>query len=199
MSKILQKHIKRRSEIIEKALPLMETTPFEELSIRDICKAAGISIGTFYHYFNKKEDLLIGLLSLIDIYMEEQVFPLLTDENELENLKTIARKFVVYIDEHGLSRSKLISSCNLSDFDIYGQKRLLWLALTNIVARGQQKKQLTTIFPPEKIADLLLIAMRGVAVDWSRRNGSYSIIERMEEFIDLFFPSLAYTEQKEEE
>ena len=140
----------------------------------------------------------MGLRSLIDIYMKEQVF-LLTDENELENLKTIARKFVVYIDEHGLSRSKLISSCNLSDFDIYGQKRLLWLALTNIVARGQQKKQLTTIFPPEKIADLLLIAMRGVAVDWSRRNGSYSIIERMEEFIDLFFPSLTYTEQKEEE
>lgn len=197
MLKVRQKRIKRRSEIIEKTLHLIKTTPFQELSVRDICSAAGISIGTFYHYFKQKEDLLIGLLCLVDIYMEEQVFPLLTSENELENLKIIARKFASYITGHGIERSKLISSCSLSDLDIFRQKRPLWLKIAEIMARGQEKKQLTTIFPPEKLADLLLMAMRGVSVDWSRRNGSYSLTERMEEFIALFFTSLAYTKQED--
>ncbi len=79
--KVRQKRIKRRSEIIEKTLQLIQTTPFQELSVRDICEAAGISIGTFYHYFKQKDDLLIGLLCLVDIYMEEKVFPLLTSDN----------------------------------------------------------------------------------------------------------------------
>ncbi|MDY6826490.1 MAG: TetR/AcrR family transcriptional regulator [Bacillota bacterium] len=195
MLKTKKKQMKRRSEIIENTLHLLETTPFEELSVRDICSAENISTGTFYHYFSKKDDLLVGLLSLIDIHMEEQVFPQLVNEDELENLKIVAREFASYIMGHGIERSKLISNCDLTDLDIYKQKRSIGLKLSEIVARGQEKKQLTTIFPAEKIAELLLIAMRGVSVDWSRRNGCYSLTERMEEFITLFFTSLVHTEQ----
>jgi hypothetical protein len=34
------------------------------------------------------------------------------------------------------------------------------------------------------------MTMNGVAVDWSRKEGSYSLIQRMDEFAKLFFPAL---------
>mgnify|MGYP000846969390 FL=1 len=190
MANVYQKQMRRRSEIIEKALHLMESTPFSKLSIRDICKAANISTGRFYHYFNSKSDLLVGLFGLIDIELEEQVFPLLTDENELENLKILSRAFAAHVEKNGLERSKLISGCCPSDRDIEGNIRPLWLKVTEIVSRGQEKGQITTIYPAETITDLLLIALRGVAVDWSRRDGSYSLKERMEQFTNLFLSGL---------
>ena len=69
MAKIKQKQMQRRSEIIETVIPLLEKTSFEDLSMADICQAAGISVGSFYHYFHAKSDILVGLLALIDVYM----------------------------------------------------------------------------------------------------------------------------------
>ena len=191
MAKVRQKQMRRRSEIIEKTIQLMETIPFEELSIRDICDAADISIGSFYHYFNTKSDLLVGLFGLIDIDMEEKIFPLLTNEDELENIRILSRGFAAHVIETGIDRSKLITGCCPSDKGIFGETRPLWLKVMEIVDRGQKKGQLTAMFSAEKITDLILIALRGVVVDWSRRNGSYSLTDRMEEYVSLYFPALS--------
>ena len=74
MSKISRKQAKRRQEIIEAAIPLITSASFEEISVSDICRSIGISIGSFYHYFSKKSDLLIGLLWLIDEDLAENTF-----------------------------------------------------------------------------------------------------------------------------
>jgi AcrR family transcriptional regulator len=193
VSRVGQKQEKRRVEIIEKTLKLMETVPFDDISIQDICSFANISIGSFYHYFSRKSDLLVGLLGLIDVYMGEQVFPLLTNEDELENLKLLFRGFCQRTVETGLERAKLVSACHVLDQDLYGEMRPLWKKVAEIVGRGQEKGQITTLFPTDKLSDLLLISMRGFVFDWSRRDGSYSLIERMDEFVKLFFPALVNT------
>jgi AcrR family transcriptional regulator len=85
MSKVKQKQIKRRAEIIEAAIVLMNGTPFEELSVNDICAAAGISVGSFYHYFYEESRHPIGLFGLIDDYLIEEVFPKLDHADEAQN------------------------------------------------------------------------------------------------------------------
>ena len=112
MSKVKEKQAKRRSEIIESLIPLMTSEDFDKISVSDLCQTAGISIGTFYHYFTKKSDMLIGLLWIIDEDLKENTFPLLTNEDEMENLRMFARGWASYIQSHGLERSKLISGVN---------------------------------------------------------------------------------------
>jgi AcrR family transcriptional regulator len=51
MSKVVQKQIQRRSQIIEKLIPKLKDTPFDQLSVADICEAADISIGSFLPLF----------------------------------------------------------------------------------------------------------------------------------------------------
>lgn len=190
MSKIRQKQIKRRSEILENVMKLTEKTPFVELSIRDICEGTGISVGSFYHYFKEKSDLVCGLMELIDSFMEEQVLPLLTNESAFENLRIICLGFARHILNSGLEQAKLISVCKPTDLDDYGEQRPTFRMIESVVAQGQKNGEFRTDMTSGKITDMVLIAASGVAIDWSRREASYNLLERMDEYVTFFFRSL---------
>lgn len=190
MSKVKYKQQKRRFEIIETVLPLIEKNHFDELSVAEICEVADISVGSFYHYFNSKSDILVGLLALIDQYMEAEVFPMLTAENEIQNLKNYAHYWACYVAEHGLERSKLISSIGPSDIDLSGNKRISIVKLESIILAGQEKKQIRGDIAASELTEMFLLALRGVTVDWSRVNGTYSVVEKMENYISIFVQAL---------
>lgn len=193
MSKIREKQMKRRAEVLEKVMDLLKVKPFEEISVQDICQTSGISVGSFYHYFKQKSELLTGLMGLIDLYMLDRVFPQLTSRSAYDNMKTLSRGFASYIEESGIEVSKLISVSDPTDYSAKNKERPLREKIAAIIENGQQSGAFKKDLSPDRTADLLLIAMSGVAVDWSRRNGSYSIKARMEEFTDLIFPALLCT------
>lgn len=190
MSKVKQKQMSKRSEIIEKVIPLISSMTFDDLSIAKICEVAGISSGTFYHYFNKKTDILVGLLGLIDDYMVDEIFPLLTAEDEKENLKTFAHGWSIYVNTHGIERSKLITSVVPADRYVSGHKRVIITKLEEIFGSGQEKNQISLIYDAKTLTEFFLLAMRGVTADWSRHDGGYSVTDMMDKYISFFIRAL---------
>ena len=65
--KLQGKETERR--ILNAALDLMRDRGFDKVSIRDICKEAGITTGAFYHHFSSKEALLESGFAPLDDYM----------------------------------------------------------------------------------------------------------------------------------
>ena len=185
MTKVKQKQSKRRIEILEAVIPLISQQSFEEISVAEICQSIGISIGSFYHYFTTKNDLLIGLLWIIDEDLVENTFPLLTNKNELENLKLFAHGWAEHVSSHGIERSKLISSINPDNEEFAEHDRPAIQKLQEIIAAGQTKKQITKEYDADTLTDLFLITMRGITQDWSRRDGSYALTERMDQSIEI--------------
>lgn len=185
MSKIKQKQAKRRTEIIEAVVPIIAKVPFDDISIAEICAAIGISVGSFYHYFTKKSDLLIGLLWLIDEDLEKNVFPYLTNEDELENLKLFAHGWAKHVDEHGIERSKLISNINPESTDFIEQERLSISKLGEIISRGQEKGQICPELDKNTLVEAFMLMLRSITLDWSRRDGSYSVVEKMDQYISI--------------
>ena len=55
---------------------------------------------------------------------------------------------------------------------------------------GQEKKQIRGDIPAEELTDLFFLAMRGVTVDWSRTDGRYSVVSKMDRYIGLFVQAL---------
>ncbi len=185
MTKVKQKQNKRRIEILEAAIPLIAQCPFEEISVSEICRSVGISIGSFYHYFTKKEDLLVGLLWIIDEDLEENTFPLLVSENELENLRLFAHGWAEHVSAHGIERSKLISSINPDSVEFPERERPAIRKLREMIVSGQARGQITSDRDADTLAALFLTTLRGVTLDWSRREGRYALVERMDQTIDL--------------
>lgn len=191
MMRRTEKSAKRRDEIVEKVISLLSRLNFREATVRKICSEANISVGTFYHYFTEKNDLMSEVLGRIDRYLIEQVLPKLTSENEMENLSEFARGFARYTSSVGS-----ISGCVISSEDIplpdtpeairKERARPLYAIPLEILIRAREKGQVPPDLEPEETTDLLIISLRGHALEWSRRNRCYDIEVKIDAFMRLF-------------
>ena len=48
-----------KQAIIDAAVSLIKSKGAEEVTVRNVCEAADVSIATFYHYFENKDDLMM--------------------------------------------------------------------------------------------------------------------------------------------
>jgi AcrR family transcriptional regulator len=61
---------------------VLETTPVQKLSVATIIEEAGISRGTFYHYFSSKYGPVAGVVSQVMNRIHEQVQPYLSRSDD---------------------------------------------------------------------------------------------------------------------
>lgn len=54
----------RNRRLLEAALQLFQTVGYDAARIEDIAEAAGVSVGTFYNYFQTKGDLLLATVTM---------------------------------------------------------------------------------------------------------------------------------------
>ena len=64
-----------RKKIIDAAVALIRTKGADAVTVRSVCREADLSIGTFYHYFRDKDDLMMFFLRETSF----DGFPLQTD------------------------------------------------------------------------------------------------------------------------
>lgn len=186
MSKIKEKQANRRSQIIESVIPLIASEDFDSISVSDLCKVAGISIGTFYHYFTQKTDILVGLMLIIDEDLEKNVFPLLTHEDEMENLRILTHNWALHIQNHSLEQSKLISAVNPEVEGMLERERVSVQRIRQIFKSAQEKGQIGSHFSAEELTEFTLLMLRSVSTDWSRREGNYDIVQKTDNFTEFF-------------
>lgn len=69
-----QRSEETRSHILQSALTLFSRNGYDATSVAEICQAAGVSKGAFYHHFSSKQtvfqSLLEGWLSSLNLQME---------------------------------------------------------------------------------------------------------------------------------
>ena len=135
--------------ILQAALTLMRERGFDKVSIRDICKQAGITTGAFYHHFPSKESLLNKGFAPLDDYMEAALRGHEADE-PAERLGHILSAYARFMEEEG---GELSDGQSVAEQLAY---ELVW----QIVERDSQnadgdyldglsKEQLTGAFSPE--------------------------------------------------
>lgn len=189
MSKCTRKQIEKRKQIIEATKSIMDEIGFENVTVRGICKAANISIGTFYHYFNDKGDIIIQLYTSVDEYLSEIEIEKLSDEDELKNIITFSEEYGRFVADSGLSVAKQIfgAAINTESDQIYRSiERDINRIIFNIIKRAKEKDQINTDFSIEEISNMILINIRGIVFDWCKFRGQYDLVEQIRNSIGIF-------------
>lgn len=189
MSKCTRKQIEKRKQIIEATKSIMDEIGFENVTVRGICKAANISIGTFYHYFNDKGDIIIQLYTSVDEYLSEIEIEKLNDEDELKNIITFSEEYGRFVADSGLSVAKQIfgAAINTESNQIYRSiERDINRIIFNIIKRAKEKDQINTDFSIEEISNMILINIRGIVFDWCKFRGQYDLVEQIRNSIGIF-------------
>src|SRR5690606_2626046 len=97
------------SKAIESGLELFKERGFQATSVDDICKAAGISKGSFYHFFKSKEEF--GLEALKHYYAQGR--ELLMEGPFRKERDPVARAFAFLDHVEGLAAELWKNGCLL--------------------------------------------------------------------------------------
>lgn len=100
-----------RQQIIDAAFELFAETGYQKTSIAAISKKAGISKGLIYHYFESKEDVLIGIFEMLTA-MGDQIIDAGQEKSPKEHLKEVITQTFTFI-EHQYGLGKLMISFSL--------------------------------------------------------------------------------------
>jgi AcrR family transcriptional regulator len=104
----------RRRQLLEAGARVFTERSYDDASMAEVARAAGISKGLLYHYFPSKRDLFVATLEaaaaeLRDITQPDPSLPL------QEQLVNAVDAYLGWIEEHADSYSKLLESASGSD------------------------------------------------------------------------------------
>lgn len=132
MRAFMQKQEKSKSEITKETIlsaveKLMKRMDLSEMNVRQICKEAGISIGTFYLYFPCKEAAVLYCYRQAD-----EVFETMELINTpLENIRHILTTFMHMVNLEDMETVKQLYVCHIKYHDPYyfSEKRSVFVRL----------------------------------------------------------------------
>ncbi len=174
-----QNAVNKKWHISETAMALFKERGYTNVKVKEICKAAGISLGTFYHYFSSKDSIIDETYQIID----ERLFECL-DEREfttplekilgiLEQSACIMEEELGYVLMVG-SYYQIISS--KPDYS-YSHKRKLYITLVQTIEEGIEFGCFKSNIDAEEIAEACLRIGRGDIIDWCLKGGTYKLCD----------------------
>lgn len=142
---------------------MLEKQGYEKLKIEDICKKAGVSVGSFYNYFNSKNDILIEIYKRADDYFENEVKNNIKSISSLDKIIEFFDYYGTYNDLVGIEIMKQLYNSNNKIFPQKG--KFMQMLLQEIILEGQNKNEIISNMTPNEIYDYFFIAAKGIVYD----------------------------------
>jgi TetR/AcrR family transcriptional regulator, fatty acid metabolism regulator protein len=172
---------KTKRKIYNSAIDLFNRHGFDNTTIEDISRKAGVSVGAFYHYYPSKSDIYHELFHKLDEYCETTVTPKLTEDDFYDNIILYFKHYAAYNSARGTDAVKqLFNTLNVLFLD---KSRYMFKLLHDIIKKGEEKNQLTGEMTSDEIHEFLMVVARGVVYDWLVHDGDYDLETRMVSYI----------------
>lgn len=165
------------------AVGLLAEKPFEEITIRDIVAKAGVSVGTFYNYYNTKMDVFYQAYSVADRYFADTVAPQLRSESARERMFLFFEYYARYSSEiSGLKLTRLLYSVDNPHFMRNAPNGMIE-TLVKILQYGLSTGEFITRGDTvSEMAEFFMISMRGVVYNWCTAGGNYDLSSMISRF-----------------
>lgn len=176
-----------RRAILDAAGSLSRQSSFDKVTIRDICQAAGVTTGAFYHHFSSKEDLLNQGFSSLDSFMEKALAPY-QNAPPLERLEALLRLYAQFMEEQGWETISLYYRRRLADplASSMSPQRYTLQAMQECLTALSRDGTLSPRQTPGWTADFFFRHFRGTVIDWILHRGSYSLWPKLSQDYQLF-------------
>lgn len=181
-----QQALETKTRIYQTALSLMEKKNYQSITIEEISKSAGVSVGAFYHYFKSKNDIFFEIYQEADRYFEEYVAMELKAAPGQPRILEYFAHYAEYCQRVGLDTVKSLYNPDNKLFIRYD--RFMLQLLKQVINEAQTEQLLTVELSAQQITEYLLIAARGVVCDWCLHDGLYDLNDTMQQYITRLLP-----------
>ncbi|TCK92614.1 TetR family transcriptional regulator [Natranaerovirga hydrolytica] len=179
---------KTKEHLYEITIHLIEKKGFENITVSEICKAAQVSVGTFYNYFESKYTILDIIFKVADEYFSEVVANALSEDTSQEKIVSYFRFYAQYNIDRGLDFVKQLYTVKNNLFAIKG--RTMQQVLKKVIEEGQNKGELVSDMTADDIVEFLFVSVRGAVYNWALHDGSYDLIQYIDTFVKRLVKSI---------
>jgi TetR/AcrR family fatty acid metabolism transcriptional regulator len=176
-----------KEKIYQTAVELMNNKGLNNITVEEVCRQAGVSIGSFYNCFKSKNDIMNEIYQAADEYFLQSVAPNIKEGTLEQKIRKYFSCYAQYNMERGIEFMKNLYNVHNTMFIKKG--RHMQLVLLELITKAQSEGEIIGDMSPEEIVDYLFIAARGIVYDWCLHDGSYDLVE----FTDRYFARLIKT------
>lgn len=179
----------KKQKIYDTALALFKEKGFEQTRISDICQAAGVPVGSVYHFFENKESFLLAYAQRLSSEGHHILDDSTLDEDLLTVLATYYRYKVRMLEEAGINVCRSINDRADSIWMKHGEYNEFAgvHSLTPFLEKRIAAGQLHCRFNAADTAWLLQALFQGCVIYWLQSNG-HTPLSRLAE--ERFLPAV---------
>ncbi|MFW6293912.1 MAG: TetR/AcrR family transcriptional regulator [Spirochaetota bacterium] len=181
-----------KAAIVDNALRLFNERGYDEVTVEEITRAAGVAKGTFYSYFAVKSDIIVEEFWKIDRYYAEYASRNLRRyAGAEEKLRAFTRAQMRYVrDEVGNDSLKVLYVNQTiqrgGDKVIVNPDRQWYRIVSGVIAQGQE----TGVFRADVDAATLAYdfnrSMRSVFLDWCITDAAFDLVREGLAYLDTW-------------
>lgn len=166
-----------KNKIYNCGVKLMRKHGFDNITVEQISKQAGVSVGTYYYYFESKFDLFSEIYKRADDYFINEVAGKLKAEDSKGKIVEYFQKYAEYNYADGIDMVKKLYTSDNKMFITKG--RNMQNVLQAVIEDGQQKGEISESESAAEITRMLFIAARGVVYNWCLNDGEIDLKDEM--------------------
>ena len=179
-----------RGKIIDAAWQLFYRQGYDDTTVEEIIEASGTSRGSFYHYFQGKDDLLSTLADVFDRKYEELAETMDPEMDRFDQLMYLNRELFAML-ENSISLdlvARLYSSqlVTRGDKSLMDHNRIYYRLLRQIVLQGQERGELRGDVTANEIVRAYALCERALIYDWCLSEGDYSLTQYSRTMMPMF-------------
>jgi TetR/AcrR family fatty acid metabolism transcriptional regulator len=185
----------RKKRILTSATKIIGEKGFQNATIAEIAKEAGIGDATIYEYFKNKEDLLLAI-------PVETTKDLIAEINEhmmgIKGAFNKLRKFIWwwlnYVEKNPgygvVVLLELKTSKTYVSTEAYQAARNFYQIILDIIREGQEEEAIKKEMNSYLARSLCVGAMEHIIIRWLLKDRKYSLLQYADELADLLMDSL---------
>lgn len=175
-----------KSKILELAREIAIEKGFKNLTIRDICKEANISVGAFYHHFSSKEEMINESFLIYDFDLDLRLKDY-DNSDPVGSLKSILLDQITFVSSFPYKlvaeyyRSLLIYSAK----GAVDKKRTYYRAVDYFVGLALDSSIFSPGYSKDFLTNYFIKHIRGNLIHWCLNPDSMDIVEQTSFELDL--------------
>ena len=158
--------------ICDAALKLFQKNGYEDVSVNDICKEAGIARSTFYLTFSNKKEIVAKLLDEARVNHEDFFGDFIEADNDFERMWILCNRYLAVVIGFG---PKL--SATIFELELMGELNCIDLVhridewMIKLCRNAQKAGVILSSEPAEIIAPLSVSIAYYTTYEWAQRKG----------------------------
>jgi TetR/AcrR family transcriptional regulator, fatty acid metabolism regulator protein len=173
--------LETRQKIFDTALALLVKKGYDRVTVDDICAAAGVSKGTFYHHFKSKDQAILEEFLKIDRYYQEILPGIMQLSDIYDRMTEFTRLALAYMEKQGKNLMKVAYYSQISpdrkSSPVASSDRALYSIVSGLILDAQERGEVRSDLDSMEVAETLIRAIRGIVYDWCLQDGGFDMEE----------------------